>query len=82
MNFSLLGQTNLQIRFSELLLMTSGLIVFISSVPRSIPDPRSGQALHVKTDGGPSYFQNAFFTRRAACVLDLASEIARFLHIS
>lgn len=45
-------------------------------------DPRSAQTLHIKTDGGPYYFPNAFFTHRVAHILDLTSEMAHFLHIS
>lgn len=45
-------------------------------------DPRSSQTLHIKTDCGPYYFPNAFFAHRVACILDLTSEVAPFLHIS
>lgn len=80
-NFSLFGQMNLQIFFwSPFDDFQAFTLHFLHS--QIIQDPRSAQTVHIKTDGGPYYFPNAFFTRGVARILDLTSEMAHFLHIS
>lgn len=80
-NFLLFRQMNVQILvwspFNDFRAFT---LHFIHS--QITQDPRSAQTLHIKTNGGPYYFPSAFFTHRVARILDLASEMAYFLHIS